>query len=176
MNANFFNQIAQMNITGSLQLTIQQSTDDNFIVSVLLQNEQCGDNAKHLIPPLTLKGTAEELDGGFFQSIVTPIEQTSSLLLNMESYLKAQEIAKQQSAMEKEKAEKAKKEREEKEKKFKTAMEKADLLETESKYREAYSAVPDVQKFPDFAEEIRKRKDELAKKFAPSLFNAQSNV
>lgn len=172
MNANFFNQIAQMNIQGSLQLTIQPGADDNLIVSVLLQNEQCGDNAKHLIPPLTLKGTAEELDGGFFQSIVTPIEQTSSLLLNMEGYLKAQEIAKQQSAMEKEKAEKEKKEREAKEKKFNEAMQKADVLEAESKYREAYSAVPDVQKFPDFAEEIRRRKDELAKQFAPSLFNA----
>lgn len=100
MNANFFNQIAQMSITGTLQIAVSQGTDDKLIVSVLLQNEQCGDNAKHLIPPLTLKGTAEELDDGFFQSIAIPIEQTSTLLLNMESYLKAQEQARKQSAME----------------------------------------------------------------------------
>ena len=111
MNANFFTQLAQMNIEGSLQLTITETTAGTWLVSVLLQNERCGDNAKHLIPPLTLKGTAEELDNGFFQSIVQPIEQTSSLLLNMESYLKAQEEAKRQSAMEKEKADKEKKER-----------------------------------------------------------------
>ncbi|WP_418893098.1 PRTRC system protein E [Limibacterium fermenti] len=176
MNANFFNQIAQMSITGALQITVLQGTDDNLIVSVLLQNEQCGDNAKHLIPPLTLKGTAEELDGGFFQSIVTPIEQTSSLLLNMESYLKAQEQARKQSAMEKEKADKEKKEREAKEKKFNEAMQKASALADEGKYREAFTAVPDVNRFPDYAEEIHKRKDELARHFAPNLFNANPIV
>lgn len=176
MNINFFTQIAQMNIQGSLQLTIQETTAGTWLVSVLLQNKQCGDNAKNLIPPLTLKGTAEELDSGFFQSIVQPIEQTSSLLLNMEHYLKAQEEARKQSAMEKDKADKEKKEHEAKEKKFNEAMQKADLLETESKYREAYSAIPDVQKFPEFADKIRKRKDELAKKFAPNLFASQPNV
>ncbi len=172
MNANFFTQIAQLNIEGSLQLTITETTAGTWLVSVLLQNEQCGDKAKHLIPPLNLKGTAEELDNGFFPSIATPIEQTSSLMVNMESYLKAQEEAKKQSAMEKEKAEKEKKEREAKEKKFNEAMKKADELEAEEKYREAFTAVPDVKQFPDFSEEIRKRKDELAKQFAPSLFHA----
>lgn len=67
MNVNFFTQIAQMNIQGSLQLTIQETTAGTWLVSVLLQNKQCGDNAKNIIPPLNLKGTAEELDGGFFQ-------------------------------------------------------------------------------------------------------------
>jgi PRTRC genetic system protein E len=171
MNANFFTQIAQMNIEGSLQLTITETTAETWLVSVLLQNEACGDNAKHLIPPLTLKGTAEELDNGFFQSIVQPIEQTSSLLLNMESYLKAQEEAKRQSAMEKEKADKEKKEREAKEKKFAEAIQKADELEAEGKYREAFTAVPDPKKFPEFADKLRQRKDELAKHFAPNLFN-----
>lgn len=172
MNANFFTQIAQMNIEGSLQLTITETTAGTWLVSVLLQNEQCGDNAKHLIPPLTLKGTAEELDNGFFQSIVQPIEQTSSLLLNMESYLKAQEEAKRQSAMEKEKADKEKKEREAKEKKFAEAIQKAEELEAEGKYREAFTALPDPKQFPEFADKLRQRKDDLAKHFAPNLFNA----
>lgn len=172
MNANFFTQIAQMNIEGSLQLTITETTAGTWLVSVLLQNERCGDNAKHLIPPLTLKGTAEELDNGFFQSIVQPIEQTSSLLLNMESYLKAQEEAKRQSAMEKEKADKEKKEREAKEKKFAEAIQKADELEAEGKYREAFTALPDPKQFPEFADKLRQRKDDLAKHFAPNLFNA----
>lgn len=171
MNANFFTQIAQMNIEGSLQLTITETTAGTWLVSVLLQNEACGDNAKHLIPPLTLKGTAEELDNGFFQSIVQPIEQTSSLLLNMESYLKAQEEAKRQSAMEKEKADKEKKEREAKEKKFAEAIQKAEELEAEGKYREAFTAVPDPKQFPEFADKLRQRKDDLAKHFAPNLFN-----
>ena len=74
--------------------------------------------------------------------------------------------------MEKEKADKEKKECEAKEKKFNEAMQKASALADEGKYREAFTAVPDVNRFPDYAEEIRKRKDELARHFAPNLFNA----
>lgn len=51
-------------------------------------------------------------------------------------------------------------------------MQKASALADEGKYREAFTAVPDVNRFPDYAEEIRKRKDELARHFAPNLFNA----
>ena len=69
MNTNFFKQIADLNITGNLQLTISKGADNNLVVSDLLQNEQCGDNAKQLIPPLLLKGIAEELDNGFFENI-----------------------------------------------------------------------------------------------------------
>ncbi|MFC2728834.1 MAG: hypothetical protein ACFN4Y_04120, partial [Centipeda sp. (in: firmicutes)] len=42
------------------------------------------------LPPLVLRGTAEELDAGFFQSITQPLEETSSLLVNMEQYIEAQ--------------------------------------------------------------------------------------
>lgn len=122
MNTNFFKQIADLNITGNLQLTISKGADNNLVVSVLLQNEQCGDNAKQLIPPLLLKGIAEELDNGFFENIAKLIEQTSSLLLNMEAYLKQQEEAKKQSAMEKEKADKEKRGKDEKDKKYKEAV------------------------------------------------------
>ena len=66
MNANFFNQITQLNFTGNLQLTIAKGVENNLIVSLVLQNEQCGDNAKQLIPPLNLRGTAEELDEEFY--------------------------------------------------------------------------------------------------------------
>lgn len=50
MNTNFFNQIAQLDFTGNLQLTITKGTENNLIVTVLLNNEQCRDGAKNLIP------------------------------------------------------------------------------------------------------------------------------
>jgi hypothetical protein len=76
--------------------------------------------------------------------------------------------------MEKEKVEKEKKEKEVKDKKFKDAMAKADELEKEGKFREAWMKVPDVTEFPEKAEEIRKRKTSLSDKFAtPSLFGAR---
>lgn len=178
MNAIFFQQIANLNLTGNLQLTISKGAEDNFIVSVILQNEQCGDNAKNLIPPLNFRGTAEELDEGFFGQITAPVQSASALMVDMESFMKQLEEAKKQSVMEKEKAEREKKIKDEKEKKFKEAMTKADELETEGKYREAWSKVPNPADYPQQAHALSKRRKELSDKFeAPSLFGAeQENV
>lgn len=173
MNANFFHQIAQLQITGDLQLTIAKGAENNLIVSIMLQNEQCGDNAKNIIPPLNLRGTAEELDNGFFEKITTPIQTASGLMVDMESFMKQLEETKKQSAMEKDKADRQKKEQEAKDKKFKDAMAKADELEKEGKFREAWVKVPEITEFPEKADEIRRRKRELSDKFsAPSLFGA----
>ncbi|MFV5703226.1 PRTRC system protein E [Flavobacterium sp. XS2P12] len=163
---NFFNQIAQMNIKGDLQLTISKGIENNLIVSIMLQNEQCEDNAKQLIPPLNLRGTAEELDEGFFQQITTPLQTASGLMVNMEAFMKQLDEAKKQSAMEKEKTEKEKKEQEAKDKKFKDGMAKADELEKEGKFREAWMKVPEITDFPEKADEIRKRKSELSNQFS----------
>jgi PRTRC genetic system protein E len=178
MNTNFFNQIAELEITGDLQLTISKGVENKLIVSILLQNDQCGDNAKQLIPPLNLRGTAEELDEGFFESITVPLETASGLMVNMEAYMKQLENAQKQSAMEKEKTDKEKKAKDEKEKKYNEAMAKADELDKEGKPRDAWMKVPNSNDFPEYAEVIHKRKKELSDKFAsPSLFGTeQENV
>jgi len=173
MNTNFFNQIQQLDFTGVLQLNISKGIESNLIVTVLLNNEQCGDSAKNLIPPLTFNATPQEFDEGFFEQITTPIQKVSGLMVDMEKFLKQLEEVKKQSAIEKEKAEKEKKEKEAKDKKFKDAMVKADELEKEGKFREAWMKVPDITEFPEKADEIRKRKTSLSDKFAtPSLFGA----
>ena len=173
MNTNFFNQIQALDFTGVLQLNISKGAENNLIVSVLLNNEQCGDNAKNLIPPLTFNATPQEFDEGFFEQIKAPIQTVSGVMVDMEKFLKQMEEVKKQSAMEKEKTEKAKKEKEAKDKKFKDGMAKADELEKEGKFREAWMKVPDISEFPEKADEIRKRKTSLSDKFAtPSLFGA----
>ena len=92
-------------------------------------------------------------------------------MVNMEAFLKQMEEAKKQSAMQKEKADNAKKEQDSKDKKYKDAMAKADELEKQGKFREAWTKVPETSEYPEKAEEIRKRKSALAEKFAmPSLF------
>ncbi|MEN9907988.1 MAG: hypothetical protein RLZZ540_1137 [Bacteroidota bacterium] len=178
MNTNFFNQIAQLEITGDLQLTISKGVENKLIVSILLQNDQCGDNAKQLIPPLNLRGTAEELDEGFFESITVPLQTASGLMVNMEAYMKQLENAQKQSVMEKEKTDKEKKAKDEKDKKYAEAMAKADELDKEGKPRDAWVKVPNPNDFPEYAEAIHKRKKELSDKFAsPSLFGTeQENV
>ncbi|NIM34241.1 MAG: prtrc system protein e [Hydrotalea flava] len=169
---NFFSSIAALNITGDLQVTIRKGAESNWIVSVMLNNEQCGDDARKLIPPLNLRGSAEELDNGFFERITTPIQTVSGLMVDMEGFMKQLEEVKKQSAMEKEKADRERKEKEAKEKKYKEAMQKVDELEKEGKHRDAWMKVPDPSEYPEQAEAIRKRKSSLSSKFAPDLFGA----
>ena len=177
MNTNFFNQIQQLDFTGVLQLNISKGIESNLIVTVLLNNEQCGDSAKNGIPPLTFNATPQEFDEGFFEQITTPIQKVSGLMVDMEKFLKQLEEVKKQSAIEKEKTEKEKKEKEAKDKKFKDAMAKADELEKEGKFREAWMKVPDMTEFPEKADEIRKLKTSLSDKFAtPSLFGAMEEA
>lgn len=109
MQTNFFRQIAKLNLTGDLQITLRQGTENSFVLSVLLNNEQCGDDARKTIPPLNLRGTAEDLDNGFFENISTPLQTASGLMVDMESFMKQVEEAKKKSAMEKEKSDKEKK-------------------------------------------------------------------
>lgn len=167
---NFFSNVAALNITGDLQVTIRKGAESNWIVSVMLNNEQCGDDARKLIPPLNLRGSAEELDNGFFERITAPIQTASGLMVDMEGFMKQLEEVKKQSAMEKEKADKERKEKEAREKKYKEAMQKVDELEKEGKFRDAWMKVPDPSQFPEQEDTIRKRKSSLSAKFAPDLF------
>ena len=141
----------------------------------MLNNEQCGDEAKKIIPPLNLRGTAEELDNGFFESISTPLQTASGLMVDMENFMKQLEEAKKKSAMEKEKSDREKKEKEAKEKKYKEAFQKAEELEKEGRYKEAWSSLPKVSEYPELAENIRKKQDEYERHFAPSLFTENSS-
>ncbi|WP_449671420.1 PRTRC system protein E [Vaginella massiliensis] len=149
MNTSFFNQIQKLDFTGVLQLNISKGAENNLIVSVLLNNEQCGDSAKNGIPPLTFNATPQEFDEGFFQQITAPIQTVSGLMVDMEAFMKQMEVVKMQSEMEKQKAEKAKKEKEAKDKKYKDGMAKVDELEKEGKFREAWIKVPDITEFPE---------------------------
>lgn len=172
MDTNFFNRIQQLDFTGVLQLNISKGVENNLIVSVMILNEQCGDNTKNIIPPLNFRGTAEELDEGFFERVTTPIQTASGLMVDMEAFMKQLEEAKMQSAMEKEKVEKAKKEKETREKKFKDRMDMVDKLEAEGKFREAWIKVPDIAEFPEKADAIRKRRISLSDRFiTPDLFD-----
>lgn len=173
---NFFSQLAAIDFTGCLNLNFRKD-GESLTVSVLLVNDGCGDTAKKHIPPLLLKGNAKELGEGFFPAIVEPVQQASGLLINMEQFLKGQEEAKKQSAMEKKKNEKSEKAdkthpQDPKAKKFLEIMGQVDSLEADGKYKEAWCKVPQPSEYPDKADELRERKKSLREKFAPDLFGA----
>lgn len=172
MNTKFFSLLTQIEFTGNLNISIQKASGNNWIVSVLLQNSGCGDDAKNRIPPLNLRGTAEDLDNGFFENIMQPIQSASYLMVNMDSFMVQLEEAKKHSAMEKQNADKEKKAKEEREKKYKDAMKKAEDFEKEAKFKDAWSALPKASEYPEYSKEILEKQEVYEKEFAPNLFSS----
>ena len=107
MTTNFFQNIASLNLQGVWKLVITTDDQGNFIVSQLF-NTTCGDKAVNLIVPLTLSGTAEELDEGFFGKVTEPTIKSAGLQVNMEAHLKSVEQAKAASKLEQDKKNKEK--------------------------------------------------------------------
>ena len=178
---NFFAHIAAIPFEGCLNITVKKD-GEQLTTSVLLQNDGCGDAAKNHIPPLILKGTVKELCEGFFDAVSAPVAETSKLLVNMEQFLKGQETAKKNAAMEKKKTEKTDKAdksdkpttpEEIKEMKYKGIMVEVDKLEAAGKYREAWLKVPKTSEFPEKSEEMQKRRSSLSAQFSPDLFGTE---
>ena len=171
MQTNFFQSIIAMQVAGDWRINIAKEGTDSLIVSVLFFNDKVGDDARKVVPPMVFKGSATELDEGFFSAIEQPVKQTAQLFTNMEQFSKQLEQAQIQSKMEKDKAVKAAKPKAEKLSKYEEGMQLADTLEAEGKPREAWMKVPDAEQFPEHADTIRERKSALARQFAPDLFN-----
>lgn len=163
MTTNFFSMIQSLNVQGDWKISIAKEEAGKLIISVLFFNEKTGDDARKIVPPMVFKGTAEEIDNGFFDAISNPVKKADQLFTNMEQYLKQLEQAQIQSKMEKEKSDKEKKERDERKKKYEAVMKKVAELEEKKKIGEAIGAMPKPEDFPEQAEEIKKKTDELWK-------------
>ncbi len=179
MNTNFFENIAGLNIPGNWKITIQTEDNIEFTVSALFTALQCGDNAAKAIPPMLLKGTAHELNDGFFETITVPAQQTAGLYSNMESYLKGLEAAKLASKQEQDNREKAKKQaaanksnediivpdakinKEEKKKAYDDTMQEVTELIKKLKFSDALNILPSITEYPHKEAELKKKTDYL---------------
>lgn len=159
-----------MDITGDLHLIIRQDENKSLVVSTMVQNDRCTDKAKELITPFNLRGTAEQMDKWYFDRMRQPIREVSELMDNMQSFKKQIDEAKSKSAMAKETADREKKTADAREKKYLEGMQKADVLEKEGKFKDAWMKVPDPSEYPEKAEELRNRREQLSARFAPDLF------
>ena len=179
MTTNFFQNIATLNLPGTWKLVIQTDENGNMTVSELF-NATCGDKAVKLIVPLTLTGTPQDLDEGFFGKVTEPVTKTAELQSNMEDHLKSVEQAKAASKMEqdkkaKEKAQAAAKpkagddaeipepkiSREEKKKQYDDAMlNVADLIK-KFKFSEALTVLPAIEEHPNKENELKKKRQYL---------------
>ena len=162
---SFFQQLAAMNLVGDLKLIVK-STGEQMTVSVLLDNSQCGDAAKNVIPPLVLNGTAQELDEGFFATIDQPIKKVSGLQVQMESYLKQVSTAEAQSKM-----------KADAKKKFDDAIKQVDALIEKKNFREALAKLPKATDYPDMAKPLDAKRNFIMGKMnggQSSLFDTPS--
>lgn len=177
MNTNFFENIAELNVPGNWKISIQTTDNIQFAVSALFTANACSDNAAKVVPPFLLKGTSQELNEGFFDTILAPVQQTAGLYTSMEAYLKEVERARfaskeEQDKKNKEKAANAKKPddvempdpkvaKEEKRKAYDEAMKNITDLQGKMKYAEALEILPSVTDFPEKKNELEKKENEL---------------
>lgn len=161
MQTNFFQTIQDLNVTGDWKLTISKDKEGMFIVSIFFFNNQSGDEAAKLVPPMLLKGTPADLDDGFFAVIAEPIQRASALFTNMAQYNQSIETAKGKSKIEQGQQDKERKEKDNRKKQYEEKMKRVAELEEKKKIGEAIGAMPKAEEYPEYAETIQKKLDEL---------------
>jgi len=181
MKTNFFENIAGLNVPGNWKIAIHADSKGEFTVSALFNTEANGDNAYKVVPPMVLKGTAQELDEGFFEAIEQPVQQTAGLFRNMEAYMKGLEEAKKQSKMEQDKNKpkssapkkadtedievaEPKVDKEARKKAYDEAMKQVAHLNDHCKYGEALEILPSVTDYPEKQADLDKKRADLTRK------------
>lgn len=196
MKTNFFQNIAGLKVPGNWKIAIQTDDKGQFTVSAIFNTNDNSDNASKAVPPMLLKGTAQEMDEGFFDTIERPVQETAGLFHNMDAYLKGLEEAKKQSKMEHDKKAQENKaktpnkenkdgievtatqvNKEEKKKAYDEAMKKVAELNDTCKYTEALELLPSEDEYPEKKAELDKKRTDLERKKqqyeqALSLFNS----
>lgn len=173
----FFTQFNQL-MAGSVDITLViRKSATGMTVSVLPKSNGLKDEARNHIVPLTLSGTPEELDGGFFQTIARPVQKVSGLLTNMAEFEKQADKAAKDSKAAKEAKAKETKEEKEKREKYEKLMKKADEMIAAKNHKEAVvvlgqaKAYANPQQVKEIEEKIKAQTAELNK---GSLFGMEA--
>jgi PRTRC genetic system protein E len=69
-----------------IALSVRKLPDGRMLVGLLPKMDGLKDAAQNSITPLTLTGTAAELDEGFFAAISQPVQRVGGLLTNMKQF------------------------------------------------------------------------------------------
>ena len=165
----FFQSIHQMIAAGTdLSINIKRG-DNKLTVAVMPKRANLKDEAQQLMVPLILSGSPEELDAGFMQAIVTPIQNAQGILTNLETFEKQTKQVASQGKSVKSATEKESKEIREKREKMEKLLKKAEEATSGNRYSEAMTwlkqanilATPEKQKEIDAQmEEVRKKVSE----------------
>jgi len=160
----FFKTLQSLQIKGTWTLVIKTSGTDLMNVTILLMPEKANDDAFKKLVPLALTNTAEVLDLKFFDTISVPMQKTKEAFDTAADYLKTLEEATAKTKKEQDKDKTVKKEESERKKKYDAQMAKVKELEDKGTFGQAIGQMPKGKDFPEFAEEIKAKLEELRKK------------
>lgn len=162
--SGFFSSIKSLPSAGGWKINIAFDGDEQMVVSVLLETDGKG----RPLPPMLLRGTAEELDGAFFEVVATPVANTVELFANRESFTKELEKAKEELRKKPQESKSLKTADEgktaniaEPKIRFEEVMKKVGELNAVCKYAEALDILPANSEFPEKKEELEKLRREL---------------
>lgn len=185
MKTNFFEQVAGLQINGNLLLNIHHDETGVITVSAVLKKGNITATAGNSLPPMLFKGTATELDEGFFEQLAQPVKLTVGLISNLETYQKELEKVKKNAKTDKSKTDKPaanetddddreeeennlftpvaddKEAKAEKKRLFDEAMDRVKELAKQMKYTEALAQLPDPAEYPDKAELLASKRQEI---------------
>lgn len=150
----FFQSIHQMIAAGTDLCINIKKVDNKLTVAVMPKRANLKDEAQQLMVPLILSGQPEELDAGFLQAIITPVQKAQGILTNLEVFEKQAQQAASQSKAAKATEEKESKEVREKREKMEKLLKKAEEATAANRHSEAMMwlkqakvlATPDRQK------------------------------
>lgn len=134
----FFTHIHQMMTEGvDLTLFMRKGGDGRMTVSLMPKSQSLKDGAQNHLIPLTLSGTPAELDAGFFQAAMQPVQRVTGLIANMAEFEKQADKAVSDSKSSKAAKDKESKEAKEKREKYDKSMKRAEEQLAAKNYAEA---------------------------------------
>lgn len=167
---NFFSQFARLGLRGSLQMVITTVPDQPISVSLHFQHSDPKAKADSPISPITLTGSATELDAQFFERLTTPLQAIGGLLDNISKVNQQVEKARKEADEKREKDKKAtasgqtasKAIPQQHETRYKTFSETVDGYAKNKEYRRAIGFIDkEGKQHPNYTDKIAARRAEI---------------
>ncbi len=137
----FFTSMYQMMTEGVDLTLVIRKANGQLTVSTLPKSNGLKDEAQNHIVPLTVTGLPQELDAGFLQTIVQPIQKASGLISNMAQFEAQADKAAADSKAAKEVKAKETKEEKEKREKYEKHFKKAEEQIAEGNHKDAVTTL-----------------------------------
>lgn len=185
----FFKQMSTLIGKADVNLTFRMNGDQMTIL--VTSKNTSKDDVLDNIKPITITGTAEELDQDFFNVVTKPLSKSAGLITNAVEFEKELSQKENETAAAKAKAEADKKEKEAKakaeqkekekrDKKFNELIERAKQFESEKNSKMAYTTYKKALQFTDAPEEIQKKMNSIVAAqgsiFEQNTFTATAEV